>query len=169
MTIATQTLSDITKAESDAIDVARKAAAAAEQARAKADLARERAEQEREIANRSYLDLLAQEHPDARSTALSAAGDAHQELDQAVRGKGDVFSRYIAWTSASIHVWETDEALARMRRFFGLPTRDVATPVFNFNLDVGAIIDRIGLEFQDEAVQRIDQRRAEYLAGKASS
>ncbi len=169
MTTATQTLADITKAESDAIDVAAKAASAAEAARAKADLARQRAEDERARANKSYMDLVAEEWPEARQQAVSTVADAYQELDQAVRNGGDVFAAYRGWVGASIKAWELDEALARMRRFHGLPTRDVATPVFSFNLDVGAIIDRIGLEFQDEAVQRIDQRRADFLAGRKES
>jgi len=164
----TETLSDITRVEAEAQAAAAKAQVAAETAKARANAARQRAEQEREIANRSYLNVLVQEHPDARSTALSAAGDAHQNLDLAVRNGGDVFAAYRVWVDASVKVWETDEALARMRRFFGEPTRDVATPVFNFNLDVGVIIDQLSLEAQDEAVERIDQRRASFLAGKES-
>ena len=169
MTTANQTLEQITIAEQDAMDSAAKAQAAAETAKARADAARLRAEQERERANRAYLDLVAEEWPEARQQAVSTVADAYQELDQAVRNGGDVFAAYRGWVGASIKAWELDEALARMRRFFGLPTRDVATPVFSFNLDVGAIIDMIGLELQDEAVQRIDQRRASYLAGRKES
>ncbi len=168
MTTANQTLEQITIAEQDAANAAAKAFAAAEAAKSRADQARQRADAEREIANRSYLDVLTQEHTEARSTALSTAGDAHQNLDQSVRNGGDVFGAYIAWVDASVDVWEIDEGLARMRRFFGLPTRDVATPVFNLNLDVGVIVDQLSLEAQDAAVLRIDQRRAEYLAGKES-
>ena len=168
MTTATMTLADITKAESDAIDVSAKAASAAKAAKDRADQARQRADAERDRANRSYLNVLVQEHPDARSTALSTAGDAHQNLDQVVRNGGDVFAAYCGWVDASVKVWEIDEALARMRRFFGEPTRDVATPSFNFGVDIGAILDQVSLEAQDEAVLRIDQRRAEYLAGRTS-
>ena len=165
----TETLSDITRVEAEAQAAAAKAQVAAETAKARANAARQRAEQEREIANRSYLNVLVQEHPDARSTALSAAGDAHQNLDRAVRGDGDLVASYIAWVDASVRAWEIDEGLARMRRFFGEPTRDVATPVFNFNLDVGVIIDQVALEAQDEAIVRIDVRRADYLAGRKES
>ena len=171
MTTATKpnSLAEITREEQPAATAAAKAAQAAEQAKARADRARDLADREREVANRSYLDLLAQEHPDARSTALSAAGDAHQNLDLAVRNGGDVFGAYIAWVDASVKVWETDEALARMRRFFGEPTRDVAAPVFNFGSDLGVIIDQVSFERQDEAVQHIDARRANYLAGRKES
>jgi hypothetical protein len=169
MTTANQTLDQITRAEAEAQDAAAKALAAAEVARHKADRARERAEQEREVANRAYLDLLAEEWPDARRQATTTVADAYQVLDQAVRNGGDVFVAYRGWVGASIKAWELDEALGRMRRFHGVSMRESPAPVFNFGLDVGAIIDRIGLEFQDEAVQRIDQRCASYLAGKASS
>jgi len=167
-TTTTASLEQITIAETEAMDAAAKAQVAASAAVARADAARQRAEQERERANRSYLNVLVQEHTEARSTALSTMGEAHKDLDQAVRNGGDVFGAYIAWVDASVNVWEIDEALARMRRFFGLPARDVATPVFNFNLDVGVIVDQVSLEAQDKAVQRIDQRRAEYLAGRTS-
>ena len=168
MTTATQTLADITRAEQSAVDAATKALAAAEAAKDRADQARQRADAERDRANRSYLNVLVQEHPDAWSTALSTAGDAHQNLDQVVRNGVDVFAAYCGWVDASIKAWEIDEALARMRRFFGEPTRDVATPVFNFGIDIGTILDQVSLEAQDEAVLRIDQRRTEYLAGRTS-
>ncbi len=167
--MTTETLSDITRVEAEAQVAAAKAQAAAETAKARADAARLRAEQERERANKSYLDLLTQEWPDARQEAVTTVADAYQSLDQAVRNGGDVFVAYRGWVDASIKAWELDEALGRMRRFHGVSMRESPAPVFNFGLDVGAIIDRIGLEFQDEAVERINQRRASYLAGRKES
>lgn len=169
MTTATQTLADITKAESDAIDVAAKAASAAEAARAKADLARQRAEDERARANKSYMDLLNQEWPDARQQATEVVGDAYQALDRAVRGDGDLVASYIGWVDASIRAWEIDEGLGRMRRFHGVNMRETPAPTFAFGIDIAAILDQVSLEAQDAAIERIDQRRASYLAGKASS
>jgi len=164
--MTTENLNDITREEKDAVAAAQKAAEAAEEARRRVDVARERAEQERAVANREYMALLDQEWPEARQQAVTTVADAHQALDQAVRGGGDVFDAYIRWVGASVRLWELDEALARMRRFHGASTRDVPAPAFNFNLDVGVIIDQLSLEAQDEAVQRIDDRRAEYLAGR---
>jgi hypothetical protein len=164
--MSTETLSQITKAETEAMDVARKAQIAASAAAARADAARERADAERVAANREYMAMLVSEHPAARVVAVDKQAAARHDLDLAVRGDGDIFTRYLDWINASIQTWELDESLARMRRFHGLPTRDVATPVFSFGLDVGVIIDQVSLELQDEAVARIDARRASFLAGK---
>jgi len=169
MSNATMTLADVTKAELDAMDAATSALAAAEQAKTKADAARERAEKERATANREFMAMLVSEHPAARVVAVDKQAAARHDLDLAVRGDGDIFTRYLDWIGASIQTWEIDESLARMRRFHGLPTRDVPTPAFNFGLDVGVILDQVSLELQDEAVQHIDARRASFLAGRKES
>ncbi len=167
--MTTETLSQITRAEAEAQDAAAKALAAAETARHKADLARQRAEDERAIANKSYLDLLAEEWPDARRQATTTVADAYQDLDLAVRNGDDVFVAYRGWVSASIAAWEIDEALGRMRRFHGVNMRETPAPTFAFGIDIAAISDQVSLEAQDAAIERIDQRRASYLAGKAST
>jgi len=169
MIATNQTLEKITREEQDTADVARKAQVAASAAAARADAARERADAERVAANREYMAMLVSEHPAARVVAVDKQAAARHDLDQSIRGDGDIFTRYLDWISASIQTWELDEGLARMRRFHGLPTRDVATPVFNFGLDVGVIIDQISLELQDESVQHIDARRASFLAGRKES
>jgi len=91
--MSTETLSQITKAEQDAANAAAKAFAAAEAAKARADAARQRADTERALAYQTYLDKLVQEHPEARSTALSAAGESRAALEQAVRTGGGVGGR----------------------------------------------------------------------------
>ena len=167
--MTTETLSDITKAEQDAADAARKAQVAAEVAAAKADRARERAERERVAANKSYMDLLTSEHPAAREVAVERQAEAHQDLDLAVRNGEDVFVAYRGWVDASIRAWELDEELGRMRRFHGVNMRETPAPTFDFGIDIGAILDQVSLELQDQAIARIDARRASYLSGKASS
>jgi len=173
MTTATKptSLAEITREEQAAAAAAQKAAEAASEAKARADRAREHADRERESANRDYLGLLAEEWPEARQQATEALGEAHQDLDAAVRGDSDsgVFHAYRAWISASIAAWEIDEGLARMRRFHGISARETPPPTFSFAHDFAALIDQAALELQDEAVERIDQRRAEYLAGRTSS
>ena len=166
MTTATMTLEQITIAEQDAMDSAAKAFAAAETAKARADRAREHADREREAANPDYLDLLTQEWPDARQQATEVVADAYEVLDRSVRGDGDLAASYIGWVSASIAAWEVDEGLGRMRRFHGVNMRETPAPSFAFGVDIAAILDQVSLELQDQAIARIDQRRAEYLAGK---
>jgi len=167
--MTTETLSDITRVEAEAQAAAQKAFAAAETARAKADAARERAEREREVANKSYMDLLTSEHPAARVVAVERQAEAHQDLDLAVRNGEDVFVAYRGWVDASIRAWELDEELGRMRRFHGVNMRETPAPTFDFGIDIGAILDQVSLELQDQAIARIDARRASYLSGKASS
>jgi len=168
MSTATQTLAAVTKAELDAVDAATKALAAAETARQKADIARQKAEQERARAYQTYLAKIAQEHPSARSTALSAAGESRAALEQAVRTDTGVFAAYIAWVTDSIHVWELDSELAQIRDYHGIPVRSTDPPVFNFGLDVAVIVDQIAFEAQDAAVSRIAQRRANFVNGRTA-
>ena len=167
--MTTETLSQITIAEQDAANAALRALAAAEAAKARADAARQRAEQERERANKSYMDLLAQDHPEARQQAVTTVGEAYQALDRSVRGDGDLVASYIGWVDASVRAWELDEALSRMRRFHDVNMRETPAPSFNFGIDIGVIIDVVSLELQDEAVDRIDQRRQKFLSGKEAS
>ena len=167
--MTTENLNDITREEKDAVAAAQKAAEATEEARRRVDVARERAEQERAVANREYMALLDQEWPDARQQATEAVADAHNDLDLAVRNGGDIFGAYRGWVDASIRSWEIDEGLARMRRFHGVSMRESPAPVFNFGLDVGSILDQVSLEAQDQAIERIDQRRADFLAGRKES
>jgi predicted transcriptional regulator len=114
------------------------------------------------------MDLLTDEWPDARQQAVTTVADAYQSLDQAVRNGEDVFVANRGWVDASIRAWEIDEGLGRMRRFHGVNMRETPAPTFAFGVDVAVILDQVSLELQDEAVQRIDQRRAEYLAGRTS-
>jgi len=165
----TETLSQITRAEAEAQAAAQKAALAAEAARHKADRARERAEQERAAAYKRYLDKIVQEHPAAREQALTAAGESRAALEQAVRTDDGVFAAYTSWVEASIHVWELDSELAQIRDFNGVPVRSTDAPVFRFDIDISAIVDQIAYEFQDNAVQRITDRRVDFVSGKASS
>ncbi len=167
--MAVETLSQITRAEQDALAAATKAAHAAEVARHKADIARQRADDERVAANREYMAMLTDAHPAARLAAVEKQAAARHDLDLAVRGDGDIFTSYLDWINASIQTWELDESLARMRRFHGIDMRESPPPTFNFGIDVGAVIDQIALELQDEAISRIDARRANYLAGRKES
>jgi hypothetical protein len=167
--MTTETLSDITRVEAEAQAAAAKAQVAAEVAKARADAARLRAEQERERANRDYLGLLTDEWPDARQQATEAVADAHNDLDLAVRNGDDVFAAYRGWVDASIAAWELDEGLGRMRRFHGVNMRETPAPSFAFGIDIAAIIDQVSLEAQDQAIVRIDARRASYLAGRKES
>ena len=169
MTTANQTLEQITIAEQDAANAAAKAFAAAEAAKARADRAREYADRERERANRNYLGLLTDEWPDARQQATEVVGDAYQALDRAVRGDGDLVASYIGWVDASIRAWEIDEGLGRMRRFHGVNMRETPPPTFAFGIDIAAILDQVSLEAQDQAIVRIDARRADFLAGRKES
>jgi len=155
-------------------EAAAKAAADA-QARArdlslKADQARQRAEEEQKQANRAFLDLLQSEYPDARTAATTAAGEARVGLEGSVRGGDDanVIPAYLAWVAASIQAWETTEAVDRMRRFHGQNMRYQAEPAFDFGSDIGAIVNQIALGLQQDAIDRIEQRRATYLRGATS-
>ncbi len=167
--MSTETLSQITKAETEAMDVARKAQVAASAAAARADAARERADTERVAANREYMAMLVSEHPAARLAAVEKQAEARHDLDQAVRGDGDLFCSYLDWISASIQSWEIDESLARMRRFHGISMRESPPPTFDFGTDVGSVLNQISLELEDEAISRIDARRANFLAGRKES
>ena len=148
-------------------------AAAAAQAKAlalatKADVARQRAEEERATASRAYLDLLAAEWPDARQEATANVGETRAALEAAVREDGDVIPAYLAWVTASIQAWEVTEAVDRMRRFHGQNMRYQAEPAFDFGSDVGSIVNQIALEVQQDAIDRIEQRRAAFLRGATS-
>ena len=169
MIATNQTLEKITREEQDTADVARKAQVAASAAAARADAARERADAERVAANREYMAMLVSEHPAARVVAVDKQAATRHDLDQAVRGDGDIFTSYLDWVSASIQAWETDEALARMRRFHGISMRESPPPTFDFGIDVGSVLNQISLELEDEAISRIDARRASFLAGRKES
>ncbi len=162
----TKTLNEITRAEAEAEAAAVKAFAAAEAAKDRADRAREHAEREREAANRSYMELLTAEWPDARQEASAKVGEARTALEAAVREDGDVIPAYLAWVTASIQAWEVTEAVDRTRRFHGQNMRYQAEPAFDFGSDIGAIVNQIALELQQGAIDRIEQRRASFLAGK---
>jgi len=152
-------------------EAAKAAAAAQEKARelaAKADAARQRADEEQQQANRAYLELIAAEWPDARQDATAIVGETRAALEAAVREDGDVTPAYVAWMTASIRAWEVTEAVDRMRRFHGQNMRYQAEPVFDFGSDIGAIVNQIALELQQDAIDRIEQRRATYLRGATS-
>jgi hypothetical protein len=166
---ATQTLADITRAESDALATASRAAHAAEVARQKAERARQRADDERAAAYKRYLDKLVQEHPAAREQALTAAGEARAALEDAVRGSGDVFAAYFRWIDASVAAWAVDSELAQIKDYHGVPVRSTDAPVFRFDVDISMIIDGVAAGFQDDALTRITTRRADFVNGKVSS
>jgi vacuolar-type H+-ATPase subunit H len=167
--MAVETLSQITRAEQDALAAATRAAHAAEVARQKAERARERAEQERARAYQTYLDKLTSEYPEARERALTAAGEARAALERAVRGDDGVFRAYFDWVSASVQAWAIDSELAQIRDHHGVPVRSTDPPVFRFDVDIAQIIDGIAAELQDTAVQRIVARRIDFVNGKVSS
>jgi vacuolar-type H+-ATPase subunit H len=166
--MTTETLEAITRAEAEAQDAAAKATAAAQIAQAKADAARERAERERAAAYREFLDVVAREAPEKRSQALTVAGECRAALEDAVRNGGDVFTSYRAWVEARIVVWEIDSELAQIRHHHGVPVRSTDPPVFRFDTDISAIIDTIALELQDDAVQRITDRRTRFVNGRTA-
>jgi vacuolar-type H+-ATPase subunit H len=168
--MTTETLASITRAEAEAQDAAAKATAAAQIAQAKAEAARERAERERAAAYREFLDVVAREAPEKRSQALTEVGECRAALESAVRGDGDagVFQAYRAWVAARIVVWEIDSELAQIRDFHGVAVRSTDPPAFNFGMDVGAIVDTIALELQDDAVQRITDRRTAFVNGRTA-
>jgi len=164
----TKNLAEATKAEQDAVTAAATAMAVAEQARVKADATRQRADAERAVAYKALLDKLVAEHPEARSTALSAAGESRAALEAAVRTDDGVWAAYIAWVTDSIHVWELDSELAQIRDYHGISVRSTDPPVFNFGLDVAVIVDQIAFEAQDAAISRIAQRRANFVNGRTA-
>jgi multidrug efflux pump subunit AcrA (membrane-fusion protein) len=166
--MSTETLNDITRAEAEAQDAAAKAQQAAEAARVKADRARQRAEEERARAYQSYLDKIAAEWPAARETAITAVGESRTALEQAVRSGDDVFRAYLRWVEASVGAWEVDSDLAQIRHHHGVPVRPTDPPSFRFDLDISAIIDQVALELQDDAVQRITDRRTAFVNGRTA-
>jgi vacuolar-type H+-ATPase subunit H len=168
--MTTETLETITKAEAEAAEAAAKATAAAEAAQAAADRARQRADEERAAAYREFLDKVAKEAPERRSAALTEVGERRAALESAVRGDGDanVFRAYLRWVEASVLAWEIGSELTQIRDFHGQPVRSVDPPAFNFGMDVGAIVDTIALESQDDAERRITDRRTAFVNGRTA-
>jgi len=156
-------LEQITRAEADAAAAAQKAQAAAEAARAKADQARQRAE-----AYRAFFEKITAEYPAAHAAALTAQAESHAALEQAVRSGGDVFPTYFRWVEASTRLWELDAERAHIRHHHGQPSRDADAPVFKFDFDISAIVDRIAGELQDDAAQRITARRTAFVSGRTA-
>jgi hypothetical protein len=164
----TQTLAEITKAETDARDAAAVATAEAEAAKLRADKARERAEAERDSANRAYLQHLQAEHPGRHNDAMERLGKARAALEAAVASGADVFRAYRGWTKARMLVWEVDQELQAQRYQLGVAHREQPPPGINFVTDIGGIFDRLGLELTDAALDRIRDRKASYLKGEKS-
>ncbi len=165
---ATQTLADATRTEQAAAAAATKALAAAEDAKARADAARRQAEDARAVGYKRYLELLTSEYPAARAQTLTAAGEARAALERAVRGDDGVFAAYFRWVEASVQSWAVDSELAQIRDHHGVPVRSTDAPVFRFDVDISMIVDGIAAGFQDDALQRITERRVSYVNGKAS-
>jgi hypothetical protein len=159
-------LASIVHESEQAAKAAAAAVAAANAAQARAEEAQRRADAEREHANVAYLDVLEAEHLDARNAALTAQGEARAELERAVRDGANVFTAYSAWVTAGVAVWATDAALSQQRGYLGRYTREATPPVFNFAVDIAAIIDQHTAELQDEALERIRERRAAFLSGR---
>jgi membrane-bound inhibitor of C-type lysozyme len=166
--MAVETLSQITRAEQDALAAAMKAAQAAEAAKARADAARKAAEDARALGYKRYLELLTSEYPEARDQATTAVGESRQSLEDAVRGSGDVFACYLRWVDASVAAWAVDSELAQIKDYHGVPVRSTDPPVFRFDVDISMIVDGIAAGFQDSALRRITERRADYVNGKVS-
>ncbi len=162
----TQTLAEITKAETDARDAAAKATAEAEAARLRADKARERAEAERDSANRAYLALLTAEYRDRNAAALEELAETRAALEAAVASGGNIFRSYLRWAQARISLWEVDVELNQMRYQLGVAHREQPPPEINFVTDIGGIFDRLGLELTDAALDRIRERKSAYLKGE---
>ncbi len=164
----TQTLAEITRAEAAAAEAAQKAQAASEAARERADRARERAEAERDSANRAYLALLTAEYRDRNAAALEELAETRAALEAAVASGGNVFRAYSRWAKSRVLVWECDAEINQQRYFLGAAHRETPPPELHFTNDIGAILDHLSLELQDEALNRIRERKAEYLAGGKS-
>jgi len=152
------------KALAEAIAAQEKATKATQ----RADAAQAAADAQRVVAYQDFLDVLTKEYPSSREQALSTAGESRAALEPAVRTDDGVFAAYTAWVEASIHVWELDSELAQIRDFNGVPVRSTDAPVFNFGIDIGAIVDQIAYEFQDHAAQRITDRRTNFVNGRTS-
>lgn len=167
-TPVTVNLATIVHESEEAAKAAAAAQATARELAAKADAARQRADEEQKQANRAYLELIAAEWPDARQDATANVGETRVALEAAVRADGDVIPSYVTWMTASIHAWEVAEAVDRMRRFHGQNMRYQAEPAFDFGSDIGAIVNQIAMELQQDAIDRIEQRRATYLRGATS-
>jgi hypothetical protein len=65
-------------------------------------------------------------------------------------------------------LWELDAERAHIRHHHGQPSRDAAQPVFKFDFDISAIIDRIAGEFLGDAEQRITARRTDFVSGRTA-
>ncbi len=164
----TQTLAEITRAEAAAAEAAQKALAASEAARLRADAARERAERERDAANRAYLALLTAEHRDRSAAALEELGESRAALENAIASGGNVFRAYSRWAKSRTLVWECDAEINQQRYFLGAAHRETPPPELHFTNDISAILDHLSLELQDEALNRIRERKSAYLQGKTS-
>ncbi len=161
-------LASIVHESEEAAKAAAAAVAKAQIAQAKAEDARQRADEERAAAYREFLDKVAKEAPERRSSALTEAGERRAALEDAVRNGGNVFQEYQRWVAARIVVWEIDSELAQIRDFHGVPVRSTDPPVFRFDLDISAIVDTIALELQDDAVHRITDRRTAFVNGRTA-
>lgn len=168
MTTKTETLQQLTEAERTAQEIAQKAAADAEAARQRAEEARQRAEEQRAAANLAYLEKLQSEHAEARNQALERQAETRATFEAIVRGetKGDVFAAYRAWMEARVHVWEVEQALNSMRQIHGRPYQEAKDPTFSFQHDVNDILTKLGYQLQDQAIERIRERRRAFLEGK---
>ena len=149
------------QAEADAAEAQSRLQAA----RQRAEEARQRADTQRAAAMKTYLATLTAEYPEKNAAATKARGEAHALLVEAVRGGADVWGCYGDWVKATLAVWEMDDELNSVRYYHGqtLRTTDDA-PSFDFNRDIGTIIAGISDELQDDAIARIEQRRADFLA-----
>ena len=168
MTTSSTNLASIVHESEVALKEAIAAQEKATRATQKADAARVEADAQRAVAYQDFLDVLTKEYPSSREQALSTAGESRAALEPAVRTDDGVFAAYTAWVEASIHVWELDSELAQIRDFNGVPVRSTDAPTFRFDIDISAIVDQIAYEFQDSAVQRITDRRTNFVNGRTS-
>ena len=166
--MTTTSLASIVHESEQALAEALAAQEKATKATQRADAAQAAADAQRAVAYQDFLDVLTKEYPAARSTALSAAGESRAALELAVRTDDGVFACYIRWVAASIHVWELDSELAQIRDFNGVPVRATDPPTFRFDIDISGIVDQIAFEAQDAAVQRITDRRTNFVNGRTS-
>ncbi len=162
----TTNLAAVVHESEQAAQEAAAAVAKANAAQHRAQEAQRRADEERQLANVAFLQVLESEYLVTRNAALTVQGEARQTLERAVTGGGDIFATYSAWVAAGVAVWESAAALSQQRHYLGRPTREATPPAFSFAHDVGAILDQHGMELQEAALARVQERRAQFLNGK---
>lgn len=162
-------LAAIVHASEQAAAEAAAAQARAIAAQAKADRAKEEAEQQRHAALERHVRHLEVQYPTARDQATLAIGEARSALEDAVRTGTDVFGPYRQWTDAQVTLWALERALADAKGLAGRSFREPSEPAFNFAANIGGAVDQASHEAMDQALERIREARAAFLAGRESA